>query len=80
MAIVDVMIPKMGMGTEEVDLIKWHVNEGDAVAAGAPLADIESEKTTITVEAETAGTIAEVCVGENSPTTVGSVICRIETK
>lgn len=79
MAIVDVVIPKMGMGTEEVTLVKWHVAEGDSVAAGAALADIESEKTTVTVEAEAAGEIVEICVAEDDDTTVSSVICRIET-
>ena len=79
MAIVDVIIPKMGMGTEEVTLVKWHANEGDTVAVGGNLADIESEKTTVTVEAEVAGEIVEVCVAEDDDTTVGTVICRIET-
>lgn len=79
MAVVDVMIPKMGMATEEVDLMKWLVAVGDRVEPGTPLCEVESEKTTIAVEAEQAGVITELLIEAESPTEVGKVICRIDT-
>lgn len=74
---VDVRIPKMGASTVEVDLIKWHVSVGSNVVPGQVLAEIESEKTMIEIEAEIAGVIEELCVPEGSATEVGTVICRI---
>jgi pyruvate/2-oxoglutarate dehydrogenase complex dihydrolipoamide acyltransferase (E2) component len=74
----DIKIPKMGMSTVEVDVIKWHVAVGDKVEAGHILVEIESEKATMEMEAEVSGTIIEILVSEGDITTVGSVVCRIE--
>lgn len=78
MASIKVKIPKMGMTTEEVDLVAWHVAVGDRVAPGQALADIESEKATVTIESEIDGTVTALLVSQGEPTTVGSVICSIE--
>jgi pyruvate/2-oxoglutarate dehydrogenase complex dihydrolipoamide acyltransferase (E2) component len=74
----DMKIPKMGMSTVEVDVIKWHVAVGDKVQAGQVLVEIESEKATMEMEAEVSGTITEILVPEGDITTVGTVVCRIE--
>ena len=68
----------MGASTVEVDLLKWHVSAGSNVVPGQVLAEIESEKTTIEIEAEVAGTVEEICVPEGSATEVGTIICRIK--
>lgn len=78
MTTIKVKIPKMGMTTEEVDLVAWHVAKGDQVVPGQALADIESEKTTLTIESEIAGTVTELMVPLGEQTTVGTVICAIE--
>ncbi len=75
--VIGVKIPKMGQATVEVDVIAWHVSVGDAVVPGTVLAEIESEKTTIELAAEIAGTVEEILVGEGEETQVGAVICRI---
>lgn len=74
----DIKIPKMGMSTVEVDVIKWHVAVGDKVQAGQVLVEIESEKATMEIEAEVSGTVTEILVSESNITTVGTVVCRIE--
>lgn len=74
---IDVKVPKMGMSTVEVDLMKWLVTTGQKVEAGAILAEIESEKTAIEIEAEVPGTIAEILVAEGATIEVGTVLCRI---
>jgi pyruvate/2-oxoglutarate dehydrogenase complex dihydrolipoamide acyltransferase (E2) component len=73
----DVIIPKMGMSSNEVDVLDWHVNVGDEVAVGTPLLDVESEKAVLTVESEVVGVVTEIMVPKGSETTVGSVVCRI---
>ena len=78
MATIKVKIPKMGMTTEEVDVVAWHVAVGDLVAPGQPLADVESEKTTLTIESEVTGKVTELLVPLGEATTVGTPICSIE--
>lgn len=70
----------MGQSTVEVDLTAWRVKAGDRVEAGTVLADVESEKVTLEIEAPVAGTVEELLVGENEVTEVGVVICRIRTE
>ena len=75
---LDIIIPKMGMATVEVDLVKWHVSVGAAVQPGTLLAEVESEKTTIEIESEVAGAVTEILVPAGETTEVGTVICRIQ--
>lgn len=73
----DVIIPKMGMSSNEVDVVAWHVAVGDTVAVGTALLDVESEKAVLTVESEVAGVVTAIVVPKGSETTIGSVVCRI---
>jgi 2-oxoglutarate dehydrogenase E2 component (dihydrolipoamide succinyltransferase) len=74
----DVHIPKMGMSTVEVDVLRVLVRPGQPVAAGDVIAEIESEKATYEIEAEVGGTVAEVLANEGDVKEVGDVIARIE--
>ena len=74
----DVIIPKMGMSTVEVDIIRVLVAPGQRVAAGDPVVEIESEKANYEVEAGVAGVVAEVLVAEGDLCEVGDVVVRIE--
>lgn len=74
----DVQIPKLGMSTVDVDIREWHVKVGDRVEQGAPLAELESEKTTMTLEAPVAGVVAEILVPAGEIAEVGAVVCRID--
>jgi 2-oxoglutarate dehydrogenase E2 component (dihydrolipoamide succinyltransferase) len=73
----DVQIPKMGMSTVEVEIAGVLVAPGDVVAVGDPLLEVEGDKATFTIEAEVAGTVAEVLVGEGDERVVGDVVLRI---
>ena len=74
----DVHIPKMGMSTIEVDILKVLIAPGDRVTAGQSVVEIESEKANYEVEAGTAGTVREVLVKEGDVVNVGDVVVRIE--
>lgn len=78
MATHDVRVPKMGMGSTEVDVIALLVGVGDAVVSSTPLVEIESEKASFIVEAELAGTVAEILVAVGDVIETGAVVCRIE--
>lgn len=64
-----VVMPHWGLSMEEGTIVQWHKAEGDAVALGEDLVDIETTKITNTVEAQVAGTLhrALADVGEVLP-------------
>jgi len=76
--LTDVQIPKMGMSTVEVDIIRVLVVPGQRVAARDPVVEIESEKANYEIEAGVAGVVAEVLVAEGDLREVGDVVVRIE--
>jgi len=76
--VIDVQIPKMGMSTVEVDVIRVHVAPGQRVAKGDVVVEIESEKANYEIEADADGTIVEVLVSEGEEAKVGDVVVRIE--
>ena len=74
----EVHIPKMGMSTVEVDVLRVLVCPGQHVAQGEILVEVESEKANYEIEAEVGGTIREVLVEEGDVKEVGDVIARID--
>lgn len=77
---IDIRIPKMGTSTVEVDVTNVMVTPGQHVSVGDPLVALESEKASIDLEAEWAGTIVEVMVAAGNTYRVGDVVCRLEEK
>lgn len=75
---INVHIPKMGMSTVEVDILDVLVAEGDTVAVGQQLVEVESEKSTFVVESEWNGTVMEVRVAAGDVREVGDVVMVIE--
>jgi pyruvate dehydrogenase E2 component (dihydrolipoamide acetyltransferase) len=53
--IVDVIMPKLGIYEDDVELVEWLVDDGNAVEVGDPLFVMETEKVTTEIEAEDAG-------------------------
>jgi pyruvate/2-oxoglutarate dehydrogenase complex dihydrolipoamide acyltransferase (E2) component len=73
----DVQIPKMGMSTVEVDVLRVLVAPGQAVAAADIVVEVESEKATFEIEAGVDGVVSEVLVAEGDTRQVGDVVVRI---
>jgi pyruvate/2-oxoglutarate dehydrogenase complex dihydrolipoamide acyltransferase (E2) component len=76
--LIDVQIPKMGMSTVEVDIVRVLVSPGQKVEPADIVVEIQSEKANFEVEAGAAGTIAEILVAEGDEANVGDVVARIE--
>jgi sugar O-acyltransferase (sialic acid O-acetyltransferase NeuD family) len=53
----EILLPKLGMNTEEATIVAWRKREGDTVAVGDVLADVETDKAVIELEAEASGTL-----------------------
>jgi len=74
----DFTVPKMGMDTTEVEILKWKVEVGYKVKKGDPIVEIEFEKATTEIESDVSGTIEEILFKEGEIVKVGSVICKIK--
>lgn len=62
----DILMPALSPTMEEGTLTKWHIKAGDTVKAGDVIAEIETDKATMEVEAVDEGEIAEILVAEGS--------------
>ncbi len=73
----DVVMPALGMSQETGRIVRWLKREGDPVAKGEPLIEIETDKVTVEVEAPATGTLARVTSGDGDVVPVGMVIALI---
>jgi pyruvate dehydrogenase E2 component (dihydrolipoamide acetyltransferase) len=71
-------MPKMGDAMEEGTLLKWLVSEGDEVSEGDSIAEIETDKVTMELEAEDSGTLAQITAQEGQDVPVGDSIAFIQ--
>jgi pyruvate dehydrogenase E2 component (dihydrolipoamide acetyltransferase) len=62
----DILMPALSPTMEEGVLAKWHVKVGDVVSAGDVIAEIETDKATMEVEAVDEGEITEILVAEGA--------------
>ncbi len=62
----DILMPALSPTMEEGTLTKWHIKAGDSVKAGDVIAEIETDKATMEVEAVDEGEVAEILVAEGS--------------
>ena len=75
-----VILPKMGQTVEEASIVKWHKSEGDGVAKGDILFEIETDKAVLEVESFYAGTLLKVLVQENVVVPVSTTVAFIGEK
>ena len=63
---INITMPALSPTMEEGNLAKWLVKEGDSVAPGDVIAEIETDKATMEVEAVDEGTVAKILVPEGT--------------
>ena len=63
---IDITMPALSPTMEEGKLAKWHVKEGDSVSSGDVIAEIETDKATMEVEAVDEGKIGKILVPEGT--------------
>src|SRR5450755_974493 len=61
-----ILMPALSPTMEEGKLAKWHVREGDRVRSGDVIAEIETDKATMEVEAVDEGRIGRILVAEGT--------------
>ena len=63
---IEITMPALSPTMEEGKLAKWHVKEGDSVSSGDVIAEIETDKATMEVEAVDEGKIGKIMVAEGT--------------
>ena len=75
---IDIQMPALSPTMEEGTLSKWLIKEGDTVASGDILAEIETDKATMEVESIDEGIVGKILIAEGSENVkVGTVILQL---
>lgn len=72
-----VTMPRLGQGMEAGTITRWLKAEGDVVAKGEPLYEVDTDKVTQEVESDVAGTLLSIVAPEGAEIAVGRPICVI---
>ncbi|MBL0335272.1 MAG: 2-oxo acid dehydrogenase subunit E2 [Chitinophagaceae bacterium] len=79
MAIVDLVMPKLGESIMEATILKWHKQPGDAIQMDETVLEIATDKVDSEVPSTTAGVLEEILFKVNDVVPIGTVIARIKT-
>ncbi len=79
MAIVDLVMPKLGESIMEATILKWHKQPGDTVAMDETVLEIATDKVDSEVPSTAAGVLSEILFNVNDVVPIGTVIARIKT-
>ncbi|WP_119165471.1 pyruvate dehydrogenase complex dihydrolipoamide acetyltransferase [Algihabitans albus] len=74
---INVLMPALSPTMTEGTLAKWHVKEGDEVSSGDVIAEIETDKATMEVEAVEEGKIGKIVVGEGTEAVAVNAVIAI---
>ena len=78
MAIIEMKVPSPGESITEVQISRWLKKDGDYVEKDEEICEIDSDKATLTLNAEAAGVI-KILTKEGETIAVGSSVCTIDT-
>lgn len=79
MAIVDLVMPKLGEGIMEATVLKWTKKVGESVKQDETVLEIATDKVDSEVPSTAEGVLTEILFKENDVVPIGAVIARIET-
>ncbi len=78
MPIVDVLVPQMGEGLQEVLVVEFFKQPGEKIRRDEPFYSMETDKATMEVESPHEGTLIEWLAGVGDTLDIGAPICRME--
>ena len=79
MALVDLVMPKLGESIMEATVLKWHKQPGDTVQMDETVLEIATDKVDSEVPSTAAGVIEEILFNVNDVVPIGTTIARIRT-
>nr|MBA2294697.1 2-oxo acid dehydrogenase subunit E2 [Actinomycetota bacterium] len=72
----EIKLPRLGQGMEMGTIVRWLKSEGDEIAKGEPLFELDTDKVTQEVEADAAGVLLKIVVSEGEAS-VGTTVAVI---
>lgn len=75
---IDFILPDIGEGIVECELVEWHIQEGEAVAEDQPVADVMTDKALVEITAMHTGTITKHYWNKGDVAKVGKPLFQIE--
>ena len=75
---INIVVPQLGESVVEARVARWLKREGEAVAAGEPVVELETEKIDLEVGAEQAGVLASIKHPEGADVKVGDVLAVVD--
>jgi len=74
---IDIIMPKWGMAMKEGKVTRWLKTEGETIAKGEPLFEVETEKITNQVESTAGGVLFQIVIQEGTVAPVGAVVAVV---
>ena len=75
---IQIEMPKLSDTMTEGTVVKWHRSVGDSIEFGDVIAEIETDKATMEMEASDDGTITDIKVQEGGKAEIGAVIAVLD--
>lgn len=79
MAEFEFTLQQLSMGMSDGVVTQWYKAEGDVVAAGEPLLEVDTGKVTQDVESPEPGTISKIVAPTDEALDIGALLCVIST-
>ena len=76
---MNIVVPQLGESVIEARVARWLKREGEAIAAGEPLVELETDKIDLEVNAETAGVLSRIERKDGEDVKVGEVLGVVDT-
>jgi pyruvate dehydrogenase E2 component (dihydrolipoamide acetyltransferase) len=73
------LLPDLGEGLTEAEIVAWHVSVGDAVALNQVLVEVETEKAVVELPSPFAGTVVELLAEPGQTIDVGAPLIAVDT-
>ncbi|MBX0330656.1 dihydrolipoyllysine-residue succinyltransferase, partial [Oscillochloris sp. ZM17-4] len=70
----EIKVPALGESIVEATVARWLKREGEAVAAGEAVVELETDKVNLEVASDQAGVVASIARGEGETVAVGDVL------
>ena len=74
---IELTLPRLGQGMESGTIVRWLKSEGEHVAKGEPLYELDTEKVTQEVESDAEGVLLRILTGEGEEVPVGQPVAVI---
>src|SRR5262249_54806881 len=75
---IDIVVPEMGESVADARVARWLKNEGDAVAVGEALVELETDKVDVEVAAPKAGVLSKIAHQRGADVKIGDVLGTIQ--